>query len=350
MLPSRHGRISLKLSLASKLLERPVTVEMTYAEAACAALKLEMESDPRVWALGEDLGAEGGSAGQYRGLQALFGKNRIVDTPISENMIMAAAIGAAISGTRPVVELRFADFAMCAADEIVNQAAKIRYMFNDQTRVPLVVRNAMGLRNGVAAQHSQSFEAWWVHVPGLVVVAPSTPADNFGLLRAAIQCDDPVVYLEHKGLWQVKGRVDVKAPPSEFGRATFIHEGRDITIVTWSAMRATCLEAASELESQGISAEVIDLRTLWPWDRGAVQESVRKTGRLLVVHEAVRAGGFGGEVVAEISEALWPSLRCAPRRLGAPRIPVPYAKPLEDVFAIPPYQISSIATSMVRDK
>jgi acetoin:2,6-dichlorophenolindophenol oxidoreductase subunit beta len=325
-----------------------MTIEMTYSEAACLALQREMETDPTVWALGEDLGPEGGSGGQYRGLQAQFGRERIVDTPISENMMMAAAVGAAISGTRPVVELRFADFAICAADEIVNQAAKIRYMFNDQTRVPVVIRNAMGLRNGVAAQHSQSLEAWWVHIPGLVVVTPATASDNYGLLRAAIRSEDPVVYLEHKSLWQAKGSVDPDAPLPILGKAEIVKRGEDVTIVTWSAMRAVCLDAAERLAQQDISAEVLDLRTLWPWDRDAVETSVRKTGRLIVVQEAVRVGGFGAEVAAEMSEVLWGSLRCAPRRLGAPRIPVPYATPLEDMFKVTVAHITKNVTAMVR--
>ena len=175
--------------------------DMTYAEAACLAMREEMARDPTVWALGEDLGFMGGLAGQYKGLQAEFGLDRIVDTPISESTIMGAAVGAAIAGTRPVAELRFADFAMCAVDELVNQAAKARYMFGGQARVPLVARMPIGIRGGIAAQHQQSPEAWYVHTPGLVIVTPGTPADNRGLLKSAIRCDDPVVYMEHKGLW-----------------------------------------------------------------------------------------------------------------------------------------------------
>ena len=186
---------------------------MTYADAAVLALQQEMQRDRRVWALGEDIGPDGGIAGQYRGLQLEFGPQRIVDTPISESTMMGAAVGAAVCGTRPVVDLRYADFGMCATDEIVNQAAKIRYMFNGQARVPLVARQAIGIRKGIAAQHSQSTEAWWVHVPGLVVVAPATPSDNHGLLKAAIRSDDPVIYLEHKELWPVRGEVDPDAEP-----------------------------------------------------------------------------------------------------------------------------------------
>ncbi len=325
-----------------------MTTEMTYGEASLLALRQEMARDARVWALGEDLGPEGGLAGQYRGLQTEFGPDRIVDTPISESMIMAAGVGAAVAGTRPVVELRFADFAMCAADEIVNQAAKIRYMFNGQARVPLVARTAMGLRGGIAAQHSQSLEAWWVHIPGLVVIAPATPADNHGLLKAAIRCDDPVIYLEHKGLWGTKGPVDGDADPIPIGKAEIVREGTDLTIVTWSAMRGVCAQAAETLATRGIAAEVIDLRTLWPWDRDAVIASVNKTGRLLVAHEAVRAGGFGAEVAAEVAEECWPALRAPVRRLGAPRVPVPYSVPLEDAIRITAEQVAETATAMMQ--
>ena len=191
---------------------------ITYAQAAQLALRQEMLRDPRVWALGEDIGPEGGVAGQYLDLQREFGRHRIVDTPISESTIMGSAIGAAICGTRPVVELRYADFGLCAADEIVNQAAKARYMLGGQVRVPVVIRQPIGFREGMAAQHSQSTEAWWVHIPGLVVVAPATPADNHALLKAAIRSDDPVVYMEHKELWTSTGEVDAEAAPAALGR------------------------------------------------------------------------------------------------------------------------------------
>lgn len=312
---------------------------MTYAQAALTALRQEMERDPLVWVLGEDLGPEGGVAGQYLGLQQCFGKARVVDTPISESTIMGSAIGAAICGTRPVVELRYADFGICAADEIVNQAAKARYMLGGQVRVPAVIRQPIGFRDGMAAQHSQSTEAWWIHVPGLVVVAPSTPADNHALLKAAIRCDDPVVYMEHKELWTVCGEVDEGAPPAELGKAAVVREGSDVTIVTWSSMVGVCESAARSLTQRGCSAEVIDLRTLWPWDRYAVFASVAKTKRLIVVHQAVRTGGFGAEIVAEVSEALFSKLAAPPRRLGAPRVPVPYSQPLEALCRVGAHDI-----------
>ena len=308
--------------------------EMTYAEASLLALREEMQRDLRVWALGEDLGPEGGLAGQYRGLQTEFGGERICDTPISESMIMAAGVGAALAGTRPVVELRFADFAICAADEIVNQTAKIRYMFNGQTRVPLVIRQAIGMRGGTAAQHSQSMEAWWVHVPGLTVLTPATAADNYGMLKAAIRCDDPVIYLEHKALWGIKGTVDTDAPLVQIGKADKVQRGDDVTIVTWSGMRVECIKAADTLRQRGIAVDLIDLRSLWPWDRDMVMDSVSRTGRLVVAQEAVRVGGFGAEIVAEVSEELWSKLRAPIRRLGAPRCPVPFSMPLEDACRI----------------
>jgi acetoin:2,6-dichlorophenolindophenol oxidoreductase subunit beta len=322
---------------------------MTYAEAACLALKQEMQRDPRVWALGEDLGTIGGIAGQYRGLQAEFGKERICDTPISESTIMGAAVGAAICGTRPVVELRYADFGLCATDEIVNQAAKIRYMFNGQARVPVVVRQPIGIQKGCAAQHSQSTEAWWVHVPGLVVVAPATPADNHGLLKSAIRCDDPVMYLEHKELWPVRGVVSEAQDTVPLGKAETVLQGKDLTLVTWSKMRHVCQAACGMLAEQGVKCELVDLRTLWPWDRDTVFGSVRRTGRLLVVHEAVRVGGFGAEIAAEASEALWRELKGPVRRLAGPRSPVPYAEPLENLFRITPEDVQRTVRNMLKE-
>lgn len=324
-------------------------MELSYAEAACLALAQEMERDPLVWVLGEDLGPEGGVAGQYAGLQQRFGKERVVDTPISESTIMGAGIGAAICGTRPVVELRYADFGLCAADEIVNQAAKARYMLGGQVRVPAVIRQPIGFRDGMAAQHSQSTEAWWAHVPGLVVVAPSTPADNHCLLKAAVRCDDPVIYMEHKELWTVRGDVDEHAGPGELGRAKVCRAGGDLTIVSWSSMVPVCLAAADLLEARRVSAEVIDLRTLWPWDREAVEGSVDRTRRLLVVHEAVRAGGFGGEIVAEVAERMFGRLDTAPRRLGAPRVPVPYSRPLETACRITAEHIAAVVLDMCKE-
>ncbi len=291
---------------------------MSYAQAACAALRDAMQADSTVVVVGEDVG-RGGVFQQYRGLQQEFGKERVIDTPISEATILGAGVGMALAGLKPVVEMRVVDFALCATDEVVNQAAKARFMFGGQGRVPLVARMPIGLWSGSAAQHSQSLEAWFAHIPGLVVVAPATPQDNYSLLRAAIDCGDPVIYMEHKELWGLQA--DVAFQKSELGKARVVREGKDITLVTWSRTLHAALEAKTSK-----SVEIIDLRTLWPWDREAVFRSVKKTRRLLVVHEAVQAAGFGAEVAATVAEELGVPVK----RLGAPRIPVGYSKPLED--------------------
>ncbi len=296
---------------------------ITYAEASRAAIAEEMRRDPHVWAVGEDLG-RGGVFGQYKGLVEEFGPERISDAPISEACIMGAAVGAAMMGTRPIVEMRFSDFALCAIDELVNQAAKARYMFGGQTRVPLVVREPIGMWRSSAAQHSQSLEAWYAHIPGLVVACPSTPADNKGLLKSAIRCDDPVVYMEHKNLWAVEGEVpddDVTVP---FGEARLVREGRDVTIVSWSAQVLVCASAAEVLAGKGIDAEVIDLRTLWPWDKARVLASVEKTGRLLVAQESVSVAGFGAEIAATIAERGMYDLQAPVRRVTGFDVPYPY--------------------------
>jgi pyruvate dehydrogenase E1 component beta subunit len=315
---------------------------MTYLDAGRLALAEEMRRDARVWALGEDLG-RGGVFGQYKGLQEEFGAQRIVDTPISEAAIMGASVGAAMVGTRPVVEMRFADFALCAVDELVNQAAKARYMFGGQGRVPLVVRQPSGMWRSSAAQHSQSLEAWYAHIPGLVVVCPATPADNHGLLKAAIRCDDPVVYMEHKDLWGLEGEVAPEAEPAPLGKARRVREGGAATLVTWSKMVHVAAEAAAALAKDGVDVDLIDLRTIWPWDREAVLASAARTGRCLVVHEAVRAGGFGAEIAATVAEELGVRVK----RLGAPRLPVPYAPPLEETCRIAPAQFAAAVREML---
>nr|PZN85808.1 MAG: alpha-ketoacid dehydrogenase subunit beta [Pseudomonadota bacterium] len=320
---------------------------MTYLEASALALAEEMRRDPTVWAVGEDLG-RGGVFGQYRGLVEEFGKDRISDAPISESCIMGAAVGAAMMGTRPVVEMRFSDFALCATDEIVNQAAKARYMFGGQTKVPLVVRQPIGMWRSSAAQHSQSLEAWYVHIPGLVVVCPATPADNKGLLKSAIRCDDPVIYMEHKDMWSLEG--DVPLDPEylvPLGEARLVREGRDVTIVSWSKQVHIAAAAAERLAGEGIEAEVIDLRTLWPWDKKSVFRSVEKTGRLLVAQEAVSVAGFGAEIAATVAENLYNRLKAPVRRLGAPRIPVSYAPPLEDAVRVTEEGISKTVRELV---
>ena len=300
------------------------------------------------WA--QDLGPEGGVARQYRGLQAEFGPRRVLDTPISENAIMGAAVGAAMTGTRPVVELRFADFGLCATDEIVNQAAKIRFMYGGQARVPLVIRMAIGFRFGIAAQHSQSTEAFWTHVPGLVVVAPATPADNYGLLKSAIRLDDPVAYLEHKELWTLEGDLPPEGAPDDgavpIGEAAVVREGGDVTIVTWSSGRHAALNAADMLAEEGIDAEVIDLRTLWPWDRERVFASLEKTRACVVAHEAVQVSGFGAEIAAVLQDAFFGRLDGPIGRVAGVRAPVPYSKPLEDAVRLTPERIAAGARAL----
>ena len=318
---------------------------MTYADAAKQALAEEMRRDPTIWALGEDLG-RGGVFGQYQGMAEEFGPERIADTPISEAAILGAAVGAAMSGTRPVVEMRFADFALCAVDELVNQAAKARYMFGGQTKVPLVVREPMGMWRSSAAQHSQSLESWYTHIPGLVVVCPSTPHDNLGLLKSSIRCDDPVVYMEHKNLWGFEGEVP-DDDPIPLGVARIARTGRDLTIVSWSSTWHKAMLAAVTLEEEGLEAEVIDLRTLWPWDKSTVLDSVEKTGRLLVAHEAVQVGGFGAEVAATVADRAFSSLRAPIKRIGAPRVPIPYAPPLEDLLRVTPERIAAVARELM---
>ncbi len=314
---------------------------LTYAQAALLALQQAMQADPAVVALGEDLG-RGGVFGQYRGLQEEFGGQRVIDTPISEANIMGAAVGMALAGLRPVVEMRVIDFALCAMDEIVNQAAKNRFMFGGQGRVPLVARLPIGIWSASAAQHSQSLEAWFAHLPGVAVVCPATPQDNFSLLKSSLASGDPVIYMEHKELWGLQGDVDT-ALQVPLGRANTLRQGSDLSIVTWSRGVGQVMQAI-ELDSlKGISAEVIDLRSLWPWDQQAVFESAARTGRLLVVHEAVQVAGFGAEVAARAAEATG----CRIARLGAPRIPVGYSQILENESRLSPEKIAAAALRLL---
>ena len=303
----------------------------TYAEAGCLAVRDAMSRNRDVVVLGEDVG-RGGIFQQYKGLQQEFGAARVIDTPISEATIMGAAVGMALAGLTPVVEMRVVDFALCAMDELVNQAAKARYMFGGQGRVALVARMPLGLWSGSAAQHSQSLEAWFAHVPGLVVATPATAQDNYGLLAAAIDSGDPVIYMEHKELWGLRDEVAQEKVP--LGKARILKTGNDVTLVTWSRTVHAALEAAARSKR---SVELIDLRTLWPWDRETVLASAAKTGRLLVVHEAVQAAGFGAEIAATVAEEL--GIRV--KRLGAPRIPVGYSRPLEDEARITAERILS---------
>ena len=296
---------------------------MSYSQAAVAALQAEMAADPRVVVVGEDVG-RGGIFGQYKGLQEQFGAARVIDTPISEAAIMGSGVGMALAGMKPVVEMRVVDFALCGLDEIVNQAAKNRYMFGGQGRVPLVARMPIGIWDASAAQHSQSLEAWFAHLPGLVVVCPSSPQDNYSLLCASLNCGDPVVYMEHKTLWGVEEEVDTSLQVP-LGQAAHLREGQHLTMVSWSRQVQVCRQACEVLAQEGIEVDLIDLRTLWPWDRQAVLASCARTGHLLVAHEAIRVAGFGAEIAATVAEELGIPVR----RLGAPRIPVGYAPVLE---------------------
>lgn len=312
---------------------------MTYADAAKLAIAQAMRADASVWCVGEDLG-RGGVFKQYTGLVEEFGPDRISDAPISEAAIMGAAFGAAMAGTRPIVEMRFADFALCATDELVNQIAKARFMFGGQSRAPMVIRKPVGMWRSSAAQHSQSLESWYVHIPGLVVCCPATPQDNYSMMKAAIACDDPVVYLEHKNNWEMQGEVDT-GQPGEFGKAKLRRTGADVTIVSWSNTANLCVEAAETLAADGIQADVIDLVSLWPWDKTAVLASVAKTGRLVVAHEAVSVGGFGAEVVATVAQNA--DLKARPQRLGSPRGLIAYAPNLEDQMRVTADMIAQAA-------
>ncbi len=317
---------------------------ITYREAGKLAVQEAMQADPSVWCLGEDLG-RGGVFGQYAGFETEICDDRIFSTPISESAIIGGAVGAAMAGNRPIVEMRFADFALCAIDELVNQAAKARYMFGGQVKVPITVREPMGMWRSSAAQHSQSLEAWYTHIPGLVVVAPSTPADNYGLLSTSIKSDDPVVYMEHKNLWDVSGDVTL-GQTLPLGKAHIAKHGGDVSVVTWSAQVHTALEAAEILATEGIEIEVIDLRSLWPWDEDTVAKSLAKTGRLVVCHEAVGVSGFGAEILATISERYFGLLKRPPIRVTAPRIPISYAPNLENEVKVTAKDISNAIRQM----
>ncbi|MBP9736926.1 MAG: alpha-ketoacid dehydrogenase subunit beta [Rhodoferax sp.] len=324
------------------VLNSTTPTKLSYAQAAVRAMQMEMRADPAVVVLGEDVG-RGGIFGQYSGLQAEFGPDRVIDTPISEAAIMGAGVGMALSGLRPVVEMRVADFALCGMDEIVNQAAKNRYMFGGQGRVPLVARLPGGIWDASAAQHSQSFEAWFAALPGVVVVCPSTPQDNYSLLRAALACGDPVIYIEHKTLWGSQGDVD-ESLQVPLGKAAIRRSGSALTLVSWSRQVLLCEQACETLAAEGLDVELIDLRSIWPWDRECVLASAAKTGRLLVVHEAIQVAGFGAEIAATVAEAKGARVK----RLGAPRIPVGYSPVLEAQSRISPEMICAAARDLAQ--
>jgi acetoin:2,6-dichlorophenolindophenol oxidoreductase subunit beta len=304
---------------------------MTYAEALNEALREEMGRDPAVFVMGEDVAVWGGGGvfGVTKGLVEQFGPERVRDTPISEEAIAAVATGAAATGSRPVAEIMYVDFAGLAMEPIVNQAAKLRYMFGGKAKVPLVLRAQEGAGRGNAAQHSQSLEAWFCHIPGLKVATPSTPADAKGLLKSAIRDDNPVIFLEHKLLYFTKGPVPAGDYTVPLGVADVKREGKDVTVVGIHTMVGKALKAAEELAREGIELEVVDPRSLVPLDEAAIVDSVKKTGRLIVSHEAYGRAGYGAEIVARVVELAFDYLDAPPQRVVAKDVPLPYAEVLE---------------------
>ena len=297
----------------------------------------EMLNDDKIYVMGEDIARQGGVFGQFKGLAPKF-PGRVIDTPISETFIIGGGVGSALAGARPVVDMHFADFIGVCMDEVLNQMAKARYMFGGQAKVPLVLRAPDGMTIQGAAQHSQALEAWFTHIPGVKVVAPSDPYKAKMVLKAAIESDDPVIYFENKILYKQKGEVPEKEDevPYEIGKADIVREGTDVTIVSYSIAMTQALAAADMLEKEGISAEVIDLVTLSPWDKEAVLASVKKTHRLCIVHEAVKQSGFGAEISATVAEEAIDQLDAPVLRYGAPFCPIPFAPTLEQMVRVHP--------------
>jgi pyruvate dehydrogenase E1 component beta subunit len=328
----------------------PVVRELSYAEAIREALGQAMERDERVFLFGEDVGIYGGAFGVSGDLVHRFGSERVIDTPISELGLAGAAVGAALTGMRPVLEIQFSDFMTLAMEQIVNQAAKIHYMFGGKASVPMVVRLPGGSGTGAAAQHSQSLEAWFAHVPGLKVVQPSTPHDAKGLLLAAIDDPNPVLVFEHKLLYKTRGPVPADDYRVPIGVAAIRREGRDVTIVAASVMVVRAQAAAERLAGEGIDAEVIDLRSLRPIDFATIRASVRKTHRVLVVYEGVRTMGIGAEIAADIAGSDAFDFLDAPiARLGAAESPVPYNPVLEKASVPQEDDIVRAARRLVRE-
>jgi acetoin:2,6-dichlorophenolindophenol oxidoreductase subunit beta len=305
--------------------------ETTYVKAVNAAMARAMREDPRVFVLGEDV-AEGGPYTTTAGLAEEFGTERVINTPISESAIAGVAIGAAQSGMRPILEIMFIDFITLALDQVVNQAAKAHFMSGGQLTVPMVLRTQGGAGTRGAAQHSQSLEAWLTHIPGLKVVMPATAADAGGLLASAIEDPNPVVFIENKTLYFKREDAPEEIEPVEIGRARVVREGGDVTIVALSRLVADAVAAATRLFEEGVSAEVIDPRTLVPLDLETIVRSVEKTNRLVIAHEAVEHGGFGAEIAAEVQAVAFDHLDAPIERVGAPFTPVPLSPPLEDAY------------------
>ncbi len=310
-----------------------MTAEKTYREALIAAKRDALRADPSVVVLGEDIGAYGGTFGVTQGLFEEFGPDRIIDTPISESGFTGAAVGAALTGLRPIVELKFIDFTLVAMDQLVNQAAKVHFMMGGQGKVPIVFMVAIGVTRGAAAQHSQSLHAWFVHAPGLKVVMPSTPHDAKGLLASAIKDDGPVMFIAHKLLFGHRGPVPEEAFSIPFGEAAIRRRGKDVTVVATSYMVEHALKAAEELAADGVEAEVIDPRTIVPLDSGPILESVRNTGRLVVADEGHLPCGMGAEVAALVQKEAFDYLDAPIERVGTPASPVPFSEPLETTYA-----------------
>ncbi|MCZ7589894.1 MAG: alpha-ketoacid dehydrogenase subunit beta [Gaiella sp.] len=307
---------------------------ITYAAAINEALAEEMERDGQVFLIGEDIGESGGVFGVTRGLHARFGDERVLDTPISEEGLTGAAVGASLLGGRAVVEIMFSDFSMLAMDMIVNQAAKTHYMTGGRLSAPVTIRLVTGTAGATAAQHSQSLEAWFVHAPGLKCVAPSTPADAKALLKTAIRDQDPVCFFEHKQLYNAKGEVPDEVEPLPLGVGRIAREGTDVTLVSYLKTLQESLGAAETLADEGVSVEVFDPRTLVPFDRDGLRASLEKTGRLVIAHEAPQRGGFGAEVAAFAAGECWDLLRGPVVRVCGTNTPMPYAPELEG-FVIP---------------
>lgn len=306
-------------------------MEQTFIEILRRALDEELSRDASVYLLGEDVAA-GGAFGVTRGLADKFGAQRVRNTPISEAAITGVATGAALCGLKPVLEIMFIDFATLAMDTLVNQTAKYRYMSGGQLAVPLVVRTQAGAAGGAAAQHSQSLESWFMHVPGLVVVAPSSPAEAYGLLKSAIRLGEPVLFVEHKRLYTMKESLVDGAELPPIGLARIARAGTDVTLIAYSAMVRSAIDAAQKLSRSGISAEVIDLRTLVPLDMATIADSVARTHRVVIAHEAVLNGGAGAEIAARIGTELFDELDAPVTRVGCPFAPIPFAPELEEAL------------------
>ncbi|MBL8165806.1 MAG: alpha-ketoacid dehydrogenase subunit beta [Anaerolineae bacterium] len=305
---------------------------MTIVQAINNALDIMMAEDERVFLLGEDIGHMGGDFGVTRGLWEKYGDERVRDTPLSEAAIIGTAVGAAMVGMRPVPEIMFSDFLGTCYDQIVNNAAKMHYMFDGQFKSPIVIRTATGGGFGGGPHHSQSVEGWFMNVPGLVIVAPATPADAKGLMISSIENDNPILFLEHKALYRVRGDVDESKYSTPLRKAAISREGTDVTVVASMKMVHESLAAAAELAEEGISVEVIDLRTLRPWDEETVFASVRKTGRAVVANEAPKMGGLGADVSAAISEECFSALKAPVRRVCGLDAPIPFSVSLEKLI------------------